>query len=159
GGLAVGSGQLLSLSHDPMALIEDLEREAVQPLAKAAVGAVVDDDGLDGELGPQVELPPWIARVLLGVGLATVAEGAASIAVDRLAGVATIARVNLRGLALPGDVAAIAVNFHFRQCQSPLVAGQLDADEPADRHLALGPGGRQLLRQALEQRLDLGIEA
>ena len=82
--------------------VEHLESEAVEPLAEVAVGAVVNDDRVDRVLGAEVDLPPGVRCVLLGVGLAAVAVGAALVAVDGRAGVAAVGGVLLRGLALRG---------------------------------------------------------
>ena len=50
---AAGGGRDLVLLEDRACaiLVEHLQREAVQAFAQAVVGAVVDHDGLDGELG------------------------------------------------------------------------------------------------------------
>ena len=66
-------------------VVEHREREAVEPLAEIAVGAVVDHDRFDRQLCAQIDFPPGIGRVFLGVRLAAVAVLAARVAVDRAA--------------------------------------------------------------------------
>src|SRR5262245_37929564 len=98
-------------------------------MSQEAVGAVENDDCLDGVLSAQVHFPPGIFGVLLRVGLAAVAVVARGVAVDAAAGVAAIRRVFLGGFALPSNVAALRIDFHFRQRQRPSLARQLNANE------------------------------
>ena len=62
---APGPSCLSCLKTRLAAGVEDLEGEALEPLAEVAVGAVVDDDRLDRQLGAQIDLPPRVVRVLL----------------------------------------------------------------------------------------------
>src|SRR5262249_53233050 len=137
---------------------EYLEREAVEPLAQFAV-AVVDDDLVDGLLFAEVDFPPRIVGVFLGVGLAGGVVVGGLVAVDGPLGVAAVAGVLLAGLAAEGDVAAVALDFDFGQCESAL-AGELDADEAALRAFACRrrAAGGEAFGKALQQREETVVE-
>src|SRR5437588_705578 len=79
-----------------------------QDRAETVIGAVVDQDRLDGELAAEIDLPPRIVLVLRGVGDAAVGVLAALVAVDGLLGVAAVGGVLLRRLAGPSHVATAA---------------------------------------------------
>ncbi len=111
--------QVVGLEDGPSASVEDLERVPVEPLVEVAVGPVGDGDRLDREFGAEVDLPPGVRRVLLGVGLAAVAVVAALVAVDGPIGGAAVGRVLLAGLAERGDVPAVAEDFDLGQRQGP----------------------------------------
>src|SRR5439155_20651722 len=104
-----------------------------------AVGAVVDGDRDDGVLLAQIDLPPRVVAVLVGVGLSAVLPLAALVAVDGPAGGAAVGHRLLRRLALAGDVATVLGNdFDLGERQRLLLAGDLDADVAARDDLALG---------------------
>src|SRR5262249_4574648 len=158
GRLHSGRGHLLPLEDAAAAGVEHLKREAVQPAAEIAVDTVVDADGFNRVFATQIALPPRVARALLRVRLPAIAVGAALVAVDAPRRVAAVRGVLLPGLALPRDVAALAEYFNFSERQCAIFAGQLDADEAAERRLAARHRGGQLLRQAVEQFRDLRVD-
>jgi hypothetical protein len=84
----------------------------------------------DGAIAAQVELPPGVSLVFVGVGLRASAEEAVGVAVDGLGGVAAVGRAGLGGLAGGGYVDTVADNLHFSESQRA-APGQFDADESA----------------------------
>src|SRR5262249_32738353 len=118
--------------------IEDFQGEPVEPAAEVAVGAVPDDDGFDGHLTAEIDLPPRIGRTFLRVRLPAGPVRPILVAIDGPCGLAAVSGVLLRRFALPGDVAAVAEDFDFGQRQCPLPARQLDANIAAKGLLAAG---------------------
>ena len=134
---------------------QHLQGEAVETLAEAVVGAVVDHDRVDRRVHRRGPLPTRDWRC------------SPRCAFDRRRRTCRWCCRRWRGasppnavffcVALPcaGDVPAVAVDFDFGQRQRPLLAGKLDPDVAAHHRLAVLAWRRQLLRQSLEQRLDL----
>src|SRR5207302_11328855 len=101
--------------------------EAVEPVAWTSVGAVINEDGFDRILVPEIDLPPRVRGILLRVGLTAIAEIAADVAVDCLLRVPAVRRILLRGLPLARYVAASAVDLDLGERQRLSLSGQLDA--------------------------------
>ena len=136
--LLVRSGQPGFLKHDALVLVEHREGEPVQALAEIVIAAVMDNNGVDKKLRSQVDLPPGIIGVFLTVSLPAVAPFAAGVAVDGPARVAAACCVFLGCLALAGDVAAVAVDFHLGKGQRFPLARQLNANMAPVNRFTLG---------------------
>src|SRR5690606_18099322 len=100
--------------------------EPVQPVAQVAIGAVVNGDGVDGILGAKVHFPPRVGPIFGRVRLSARVVGALRVAVDGALGFTAMSDAALRGLALPGDVTAVAHYLHFGQRKRTPLAGKLD---------------------------------
>ena len=117
------------LEDDVARVIQNLQREAIEPPAEVALRAVVDRNGIDGVLGSQIDLPPWILSVFLGVCLAAGPKAAVLVAVDGAMGVAAVTGVFLCRLPLEGDISAAAEYLYLREGQRP-APRQLDTHVP-----------------------------
>jgi len=146
-----GRLQVRPLEDDVALGVDDPQGKSLESLAEGPVGAVVNDDRIDRDLGAEVDLPPRVPRVLLGVGLAPGAIFAGGLAVDGLLGVAAVSGVFLRGPALAGQVAAVAQDFNFGEGKRPC-ARQLDPHEAARGLLRYRLRG-QRSGQTMQERL------
>ena len=150
----LGGGLVLHAEDRVAAVVEDRERVALEA-AGEAVAAVPDDDPLDGLRAAEIDLPPGILDPLLGVRLAPLGVFGVGVAIDAARGLAAGADVGLRRLAGAGDVVVAGEDLHLGEGQRPLLAGEIDADEPAHRaRLHRGGAG-----EAVEERNDPVVEA
>jgi len=65
-------GQIFLFENEVAFPADNLEGEVVEARAQVAVGTIVDDNGVDGELGAEVNFPPGVGFPFGGMGLAAV---------------------------------------------------------------------------------------